>query len=216
MRGKPLLSVLRRFWTIRREEGWVALWFRILGETVYRRVLFFSVELDDLRNPPAGITSRWLRAEEADAYAAFNPTLSAADVQHLLGRGYRCLIMEAGGRTVYGEWVATKQAWIDYLQMPLDVPDRTAYIFGAYTAVEERGKGYGTAAASMSKRMFLEEGLVRRLFCLQPDRGIAYPPVLKNPCRPIYYRGWFGLGPWRIPFRRATKGMPFYAPRLRK
>ncbi len=210
--GNSLRCVIRRAWTIWREEGWLALWFRVLGETVYRRVLLLALDLPPKATVPAGISARWLRAEEAKAYAEFHPTLTAGQVERRLASGERCLVLESEGRFVHGRWTAFQRAWIEYLRLPLPLPDGTAYVYGTYTPPEQRGKGYATTGAVVQALLLHREGFERVMACIQPDRAMAYPPMLKAGYRPVGYFGWVRLGPWRFPFRRNARRFPRYAP----
>lgn len=209
---RPPTAILRRAWTILRTEGWIALWFRVLGETVYRRVLLVELDLPPRPDPPKGIEARWLRAEEASAYAAFHPALSAAEVRRRLAAGERCLVLESEGRMVHGRWCATARAWIEYLQVFLPLPPGAAYVYQSFTPPAERGHGYATAGAVAGGQALHREGFNRTIGCIQPDRAMAYPPIFKAGYRPAGYLGWYRLGWWRIPFRTRTARFPRYAP----
>jgi hypothetical protein len=211
-RGYTLMSVLRRGWTIWREEGWLVLWSRVLGETVYRRVLLLALDLPPRAPMPVDISARWLRMDEAEFYAAFDPALTADQVQHRIASGRRCLVLEIEGRFVHSRWVSSKQAWIEYLSMPLALPDGTVYVYQSHTPGELRGKGYATAGAVLGARLLHREGYERVMSCIQPDRTLAYPPTFKAGYRPVGYLGWFQLG-WRFRFRRSARRFPRYGPR---
>jgi hypothetical protein len=85
--------------------------------------------------------------DEGQSYAAFDPALSADQVQHRIASGQRCLVLEIDGRFVHSRWVSPKRSWIEYLSMPLALPDGTAYVYQSHTPRELRGKGYATAGA---------------------------------------------------------------------
>jgi len=206
-------STIRRALTILRHEGWIALWYRVLGETVYRRVLLLELDLPPRAAAPRGIEARWLRPEEAEAYAAFHPALTVHEVGRRLAAGERCLVLEKDERIVHGRWCAVGRAHIEYLQMPLPLPRGVAYVYQSFTAPEERGSGYASAGAVIGGLMLHREGFDRVLACIQPDRAIVYPPVFNAGYRPAGYLGWFRLGFWRVPFRTKSAGFPWYAPR---
>jgi len=212
----PAQGVLHRAAQIRREEGWLVLWFRILGETIYRRLLVLERSLDD---PPPDwrahcpLQTRWLRPEEASAYASLDGALREAEVAKRLSEGRRCWIAEAGGRIVSGWWVASSKAWIEYLKLDLPLAPGEAYLYQSYTPPELRGRNFSTAGLAAAVRALKEEGFRRALLCIQPDRAIAFPPPLKNGFVPVAWLGWVRCGPWRRVFRRAVKRLPSYVSR---
>lgn len=211
----PRPSILRRAWAILCSEGWLALWFRVLGETVYRRLLLVELDLPPRLAAPEGMTARWLRSGEAPAYAEFHPALTVDEVRRRLAIGERCLVLEDGGRIVHGRWVAHKRAWIEYLRVALPLSSGSVYLYQSYTPPALRGQGYATAGAAAAGHILCREGFERVLGCIQPDRSIAYPPAFKLGYRPVGYIGWYRLGHWRIPFRTTARRFPWYAPPVR-
>ncbi len=212
----PAQGILRRAAQILREEGLLTLWFRILGETVYRRLLLLERTLDKPLpsfRPRGPVETRWLRPEEAAAYASFCGTLSEAEVARRLSEGHRCWIAEAEGRIVHGRWVASSRAWIEYLKLDLPLAPGEAYSYQAYTAPELRGRNLATAAQAAVLGVLKEEGFQRVFLCLQPDRAIAFLPPVKNGFIPVAWLGWVRLGPWRRVFRRPVRRFPSWASR---
>jgi hypothetical protein len=205
--------MLRRALEILRHEGPVALYFRVLGETVYRRLLVLETDLTSTsyaHDPRC----RWLRPEEADAYARFHPVIPEVEVRRRLAAGHRCLVLVLpDGRIAHGIWVALGSAWIEYLQMTLPLPPREAYLFQSFTAPEHRGQRHATAALRALKHTLAREGVERTVSGVQPDLALVYPPAFRGGARPTAYIGWIGLGSWRRAFRRPTSRYPLYAPR---
>ena len=207
--------MIRRALEILRQEGLLALYFRVLGETVYRRLLVFETDLTTTTYAPDP-RFRWLREDEAGAYARFHPVLSEPEVRRRLADGQRCWVLVLpDGAIANGIWVAVGPAWIEYLQMVLPLTPREAYLSQSFTAPAERGRRHATAALRSLKHTLTGEGVIRTVACVQPDRAIAYPPAFRGGARPVAYVGWIGLGPWRRTFRRATDHLPVYAPKPR-
>ena len=208
--------MIRRAGAILRDEGIVALFFRFLGETVYRRVLLLTSDLRD-PEPVADDRCRWLTPDEAAEYAECHRAVSVDEVKRRCQQGQRCWILrQPNGAIAHGLWAAFGSAWIDYLQMDLALGPREAYLYQSFTPPEHRGHGYATIALSAIRAALKAEDFERTVGCIQPDRAIAYPPVFRNRSRPFGYLGWVRVGAWRWTFRRATDHFPFYAPARRQ
>jgi hypothetical protein len=204
--------MIRRALEILRQEGLLALYFRILGETVYRRLLVIETDLTTTQFAPDP-RCRWLRPDEAGAYARVNPVLAEAEVRRRLAEGQRCWVLVLpDGSIAHGIWVSVGPSWIEYLHMTLPLSPRDAYMYQSFTAPEHRGQRYASAAVRALKHAFAQEGIVRSVACVQPDRAIAYPPAFRGGGRPAAYVGWIGIGPWRRTFRRTTNRWPAFAP----
>lgn len=209
------MDMMARAWQVLQHEGALALVYRVLGETVYRRLLLFETELAVAPFEP-DTRCRWLDVGDAHAYALANPELKADEFRRRLGAGLRCWAMVAAdGRLMHALWVASGSAFIDYLDYALPLGTTDAYLFQSYTPAAFRGQRHATVALRALKHALLTEGVRRTVSCVQPDRAIAYPPVFRAGARPVAYVGWIGIGGWRRPFRRPTDRLPWYAPRPR-
>lgn len=207
--------MIARAWQVLRREGTLALVYRVLGETVYRRLLLFETELSGSPFEPDA-RCRWLGADETEAYTHANPELSADEYRRRYRTGLRCWAMIApDGRIMHALWVATGSAIIYYLGYALPLGTTDAYLYQSYTPAEFRGQRYATVALRALKHALMTEGVQRTVSCVQPDRAIAYPPVFRAGARPVACLGWIGVGRWRRPFRRPTDRLPWYAPRPR-
>lgn len=196
-------DILARTWEVLRTEGVSSLWFKILGETCYRRMVLFERRLDDrpveLRLDPSVVASL-LSRDEVDEYVAFHPGSVSSEIRSRLQTGQLCFIARHEGRIVNATWAATSQAAIDYLDAQIHLMPGDAYLYSTYTAPEFRGR---RLASSMR--------IVRHLRGAGYQRSIAAimaenKPALRMMERSGYSRfgmiGYFRLGPWRRLFRR--------------
>jgi GNAT superfamily N-acetyltransferase len=205
--------VIGRAREILRDDGLLALCFRILGETVYRRVLITGSDLTSPLNRPDD-RCRWLKREEAADYARCHPALGEDEIRRRLSEGQRCFALWSSDREIAsGVWVALGCARIDYLQTDLPLDPDEAYLFQSYTPPAHRGRGFSTAVLLAVRHALRQEGYLRTTGCIQPDRSIVYPPLFRSGSTPKGYLGWVRLGAWRWTFRRSTDRFPFYAPR---
>jgi len=203
---------LHRALEIFKTEGLLVLWMRFLGETVYRRLLIFRVDLPLVGQASAAC---WVGGDDALATVRqFNPELTPKEASRRLAMGHRCLVLKEADEWVHCLWVATGDAHTDYLGAEFALATDEAYIYDTYTPPQHRGRGYATAASVGAGRFLLAEGYTRLVYCVQPDRAIAYPPLLRIGAKPVGYIGWVGVGRWRCVFRRTTSSLPFYARRF--
>lgn len=207
------MQLIRRGREIVRDEGWRSLWFRILGQTVYRRLLLIRTDL--LASTfEADARCRWLSIDEAAVYSRFDPTVSAEEVRRRLQAGHRCFVLiDEHSEIVHGMWAAFRRARIAYLQQDLVLGAQEAYLYQSFTTPAHRGKRYATASTRALKHALVAEGFRATVACIQPDRRVAYPPVLRGGSVPTAYIGWIGVGPWRMAFKRVTDRYPWYAPK---
>ena len=202
--------LIRRANVILHEDGLLALGFRVLGETIYRRALLARCDLALAPTPPDG-RCRWLDPADAAAYARFHPELAETEIRRRLAEGHRCWVLTSDGRFAHGLWIAPR-AWIGYLNLEMPLAPNEIYLYQTYTTPALRGRRFATAALRAVAHELRHEGWRRIILCIQPDRSIAYPPLYRAGFQPFGYLGWFRLGPFRWTFRRATNRFPFYAP----
>jgi predicted GNAT family acetyltransferase len=210
MRNSLILRLIRRTRAIIEEDGLLALGFRVLGETVYRRALLARCGTAVADFPPDG-RCRWLDPSEAAAYAQFHLDVTEAEVRRRLAEGHRCWVLISGGQFAHGLWVGPR-AWINYLDLELPLAPNEIYLYQTFTPPALRGCGYATAALRAVLSALHPEGWKRIVLCIQPDRSIAYPPLYRAGFQPFGYLGWYRLGPMRWTFRRTANRFPFYAP----
>ncbi|MBE0659770.1 MAG: GNAT family N-acetyltransferase [Bryobacteraceae bacterium] len=202
--------LFRRAIVILKEDGLLALGFRVLGETVYRRVLLASCNPAHAGAPPDA-RCRWLDPAESAAYARFHPEVAESEIRHRFAEGHRCWVLTSGGQFAHGLWIAPR-AWIGYLELDLPLAPNEIYLYQTFTPPSLRGHGFASAALLAVLSEMRREGWQRVILCIQPDRSIAYSPLYRAGFKPYGYVGWYRVGRTRWTFRRAANRFPFYAP----
>src|SRR4051812_44638951 len=84
-----------------RNEGLTTLWFKLLGETVYRRMVLLERSLDapqELLAAEIPVEFDLLRASDADEYALLRPDTGATEVRRRLELGQLCFSGRHDGR----------------------------------------------------------------------------------------------------------------------
>jgi GNAT superfamily N-acetyltransferase len=183
------------------------LWFKVLGETVYRRLII--VELP-LAPPPAvraasrELTFGFLEPRQVDAYLALRPDQSAAAVAARLRRGDRCFVAREGDRIVSARWTAAGTAWVEYLGRRWLLEPGDVYLYETYTHPDVRGDAVSSAAGTRLARALAAEGWNRIVGGVVPENR----PALRTASKTGYQRtgtmGYVRLGPWRRDFVRRS------------
>ena len=208
---RALRRALRRAAQVLREEGAWSLCYRVLGETVYRRVVVFERRLD---GPVVEVMPRLpvvlglLQETEVDEYAALRPDSDPADVRRRLcrnGNGQQCFTARHGGRLVHVCWVATGRAWIDYLDREVLLAPDEAYTYEAFTAPGFRGQNISPARSSYLQRTLRVAGYRRLLAVIMPENRPAFRPLEKAGYQRAGTLGYFQIGPCRRHFGRLDR-----------
>jgi ribosomal protein S18 acetylase RimI-like enzyme len=199
-RKLPWKQMPRRAWDIWREEGFRSLFFRVLGETVYRRMVLFERPLSD-PIPSAAATIpvevSLLEPSEVDEYAAFHPSLDAAQVRDRLNHGGKCFISRHEGSIVNACWTAEGSVLIDYLGCSIQLAHDEVYVYNNYTSPRFRGCNVSIARAAVMLRHFRELGYRRLIAVVVPENKAAFRSPDKAGYRRMGLIGYIKIGPWR-------------------
>jgi SAM-dependent methyltransferase len=196
---------LQRFAEILREEGVKSLWFKILGETVYRRAVLLE---RPLTAPVARITPSvpvaigLLRTTEVDAYRSFRPEADACDIRRRLANGHRCFVARYEGGIVSAAWLATGRVWVEYLNREIRLATDEAYLYESFTAPGFRGQNIPAVRATYETRYFRDAGFRRLVAISMPENKPALRHAEKAGWQPCGVMGYVKIGPWRYDFCR--------------
>ncbi|MBC7261230.1 MAG: GNAT family N-acetyltransferase, partial [Chloroflexi bacterium] len=204
--GKEIVS---RALEVLRQEGIKSLWFKILGETVYRRMVLFERSLDGPIAeviPRLPVTIRPLRDADVLEYTRFRPEISPDEVHRRLASGQMCFAAWYEGRIVHAAWVAMGRAWIGYLAREVALASDDIYYYESFTAPDFRGQNIAGASLSYMQQALQKAGYRRILAAIMPENKPAFRPVEKTGFRPIGVMGYVRLGPWRWDFIHLRPG----------
>ena len=204
---QTLRSTLHRAAKVLRSEGVRSLGFRILGDTVYRRMILVERHLHEpVVEAQAGIpvTVTVLHENELDEYLAFRPTAVAAEIRSRLEKGYKCFVARQDKEIASACWAAIGSARIDYLGCEIRLADDEAYIFESYTAPRFRNINVAAARGNEMVRHFRDRGYSRFIGALMPENKAAFRPAEKVGYRRFGVIGYVKVGPWRRFFCRVS------------
>ena len=207
-------QIVQRAWQVVHTEGLVSLWFKILGECGYRRVVLFVRQFE---GQPAHVDTRLpvqlgrLQPDELDAYFALRPEADPDDIRHRLATGHICYTARSEGRLIHVCWITTGHAWIAYLDREIDLAPDDVYSYESFTAPEFRGSNIAAARSMYMQETLHAVGYRRAVAVVMPENRSAYGAVEKKPatdglgcCAPSGSENGGGIsGAWR-PADRST------------
>jgi len=202
---RPRFQTLKRAAEIWREEGPKGLWFKTLGETIYRRAVLFERPLTEsgLRvTTSLPVTVGLLDKTEVDEYLSFRPGAHPSEVRSRLEAGHLCFVARHEGRIVSAAWIATGRVWVDYLAREVRLAADEAYLYESFTSPESRGQNIPAVRATYEAQHFREAGYRRLVAVIMPENKPALRHAEKAGWQPFGMLGYIKLGPWRWDFCR--------------
>jgi GNAT superfamily N-acetyltransferase len=202
-------AAARRAREVAAQQGPKALWFKVLGETVYRRLTLYEFRLDwALPSPPPGsaFDLDLLRPEELDDYLELLPATAPEDVRARLRQGHRCLVARAGGRIAHVRWSSTDSVRVDVLGCVFRLAPGNELGYGTFTHPDFRRHGLGRAVRVEMLRRLREEGVTRSLAIVEPENIPAVTFNDRFGSRRIGVIGRLGAGSVRRCFCRMDAG----------
>jgi GNAT superfamily N-acetyltransferase len=191
-----------------RHEGAGSLWFRILGETVYRRVVLMERLLSE---PIAELAAHLpvaidlLKETEVDEYTSFRPEVDPFEIRRRLDAGHRAFVARHGGRIVHAGWAAAGGAWIRYLSCEITLAADEAYQYESFTTPGFRGFNIAPLRITEMMRYFRGAGFRRLIAVVVPENAPAFRPLEKSGYRPFGVMGYVKIGRWRWNFCRMSR-----------
>jgi len=203
-------NVIQRASDILRSEGARVLWFRILGEIVYRRMILFELPLEEPLAAASAcqvpVTISRLQLDEVDEYSAFRPSMDPVEIRSRLEHGHLCWIARSEGTIVHTIWVATGSAWVRYLDCEIRLAPDEAYIYESYTAPAFRRLNINAARARVMARYLCDCSFVRLLALVMPENPAGKQATISSGYRAAGVIGRMSLGPWQRHFSRLVPG----------
>ena len=204
-------QAVQRGWQVFHEEGLWSLWIKVLGETVYRRILLLErllaepVSKEPSRLP---VTVRRLEEEQIGAYAAFQPASDLSDIRRRLKEGHQCYAAWHENRIIRVLWITTGSARIKYLGCRIRLASDEAYLYDSFTRPEYRGQNIPAAMPRHYVPKLLADGIRRMVADILPENQPGLRHAVKNGWKPIGLIGYFKLGPYRHDFCRMYGDSP--------
>ena len=208
-RWTPAAALARAF-EVLRTEGPRSLVLRALGETVYRRLLIFELELGALPAPPPAapnLSFGWLDESRLAEYERLRPG-HAHEADARLRGGHRCFGTWLEGELVAARWIATGSPRVEYLDLTLPLEDGAVYHYDSFTSPGHRRRGLSAVSQARLAEALRNEGRRRIVRAVLPENRAAVRDAEKAGFRRAGTIGFVRIGPWRRDFRRAREAGP--------
>jgi len=185
------------------------LWFAALSSArIYRRLLLLarllSPSAPDIA-APSPIRIAVLAYEDIDAYLAFRPEESGAEIRSRFSRGHLCFAAWHEGQIVHAAWGATHRAPIDYLSREIELGSDEVFVFDAFTATASRGRNLSPLRALAMGHHYRDRGFRRVLTAVLPENRTGLGTLEKIGTQPVGLIGYIGVGSWRWHFCRGRE-----------
>lgn len=195
----------RRAREVLRDEGLRSLFWKLLGETIYRRAWVVERPLAPAATAPPSPSPRAPGCEIGELaeagiadYLDLRPHDDAAALRRRLGDGERCFVACRNGRIEHATWVAVDVARIEYLWRALPLGAGDAYAGEAFTRPSARGAALSVAVADAMAAQLEREGFRRLLGVVMPENRAGVVSTWRWGYRPIGVMRTLRLGPWRL------------------
>ncbi|MBI3798738.1 MAG: hypothetical protein HY268_17450 [Deltaproteobacteria bacterium] len=200
-----LRMTLARASEVLRQEGIRSLWFKLLGDTVYRRLLLVE---RPLREPILEVKARvpieisLLQKSEIAEYREFRAGTDVAEVQSQLDAEDRCVVARHQGRLVAANWATTNHVWLDYLSCEFRLAIDEVYSYDAFAASAFRGQNLLPTLDAEQLHHFCAAGYRRMVSTSLPENRASLRVGAKSGYRPYGLIGYVKIGPWKWHFCR--------------
>jgi RimJ/RimL family protein N-acetyltransferase len=204
-------TIFRRAVQVIQEDGFATLWFKILGETIYRRVFVIERFVDEPIEQVAArvpLTFGWLDTTQIDDYLRLRPEANRDEILRRLRDGQWCLTARSDGQLVYAGWSAAGRARIDYLDREIQLAPDEIYAYEIFTAPDFRGANIPPVAIHFRLRYFGNLGYRRFVAVVVPENWRALRSFRKAGYRVCGTMGYVRIGAWRWDFTRLGKNDP--------
>ncbi len=188
-----------------RGEGPRSLYFKVLGETVYRRLRLIERDISE-NAPPSpcklAVECRRLEPGDVEAYLRFRPEASRDETLWRLEAGHLCVAVWRGREIIHAGWAGLGRCWIEYLDLHVEMAPDAAYVYEVWTAPEYRGQRVSSARWAEMNAGLLAQGVRREIGAVWPENYSVIRSAARGGYRSVGLVGYWGAGGLRWTFCR--------------
>jgi ribosomal protein S18 acetylase RimI-like enzyme len=199
-------AVLRRAKVILWDEGPRSLFFKVLGESVYRRLQFTELRFDEVG--PATLGDHELVKLDQSSFAGYLKVRTDLDehkIDERLRRGDECYAIFVDGEIAQTCWLAARgSARVGYLDCEIRLGARDVYVYEFLVHPVYRRRKLFPAALSRLVVEYRRRGYERIVWAWMPENARAVSVARHWPFRSLGM-----LGYWKIAgFRKYFTSIP--------
>jgi GNAT superfamily N-acetyltransferase len=193
---------LARALSVLRDEGLRSLWFKVLGETLYRRLRLVELRPEDaVQTASLSLEFGFLEPSDAADYLRLRPGGDVATIRQRLARE-RCFGAWHQGTLVSTRWVTAGSVYVDYLGRTVALRPGEVWISDTFTDPAYRGRDVSPAAGAALARWLVEEGVHAQLAGVLPENPLGVRAYEQAGYRPVGTIGYIRIVRWRREFVR--------------
>jgi GNAT superfamily N-acetyltransferase len=200
-------KILRRAHVVIRQQGASALFFKVLGELGYRRVLIYKEVLRrDLDPAPSSLKFdvRTLSQDEVPVILELTPNSDPMAIGARFAAGHICHSAWSGDALVGFIWSAPRRATIEYLNIGVVLPAGSVYTYEIFVKPEYRRTGVAASMISERRRQLLEVGYHTGYSAVMPENTAGVHTHRKMEVLAIGTMTVIWCGPWQRAWLRMT------------
>lgn len=193
-------GLIRRISQVVRKEGVVSLWYKVLGESIYRRLVILEHALPpevQKMKLPGQVEMRLLEPADIAAYLDARPEAIEEDIRGRLAEGQLCFAAWQGDRVVGAVWGATGRAYIEYVDCEIELEPDQVYVYNAFTRLDSRGKHIARERGLFVAQYLQKAGYQRLFGAVMPENKAALRAPNDVGARHVGWLRRYQLGPWR-------------------
>jgi hypothetical protein len=193
-------ELISRIAQVVRKEGLVSLGFKVLGESIYRRLVILEHGLPpefQKMKLPRHVEMRLLEPGDIPAYLDARPEAIEEDIRGRLGEGQRCFAAWQEGRIVGAVWGATGRAYIEYVDCEIELEPDQVYVYNAFTRSDCRGQHIARERGLFVAQYLQKAGYQRLFGAVMPENKGALRAPNDVGARHVGWLRRYQLGPWR-------------------
>lgn len=193
-------GLISRIVQVVRNEGPVSLWFKVLGESIYRRLVILEHALPpevQKMKLPGQVEMRLLEPSETAAYLDARPEAIEEDIRGRLGEGQLCFAAWQEDRVVGAVWGATGRAYIEYVDCEIKLEPDQVYVYNAFTRPDCRGQHIARERGLFVAQYLQKAGYQRLFGAVMPENKAALRAPNDVGAKHVGWLRRYQLGPWR-------------------
>jgi hypothetical protein len=198
-------AILRRAREVLSTEGAQALWFRVLSETVYRRLIVmerpFAAPVARAARPDFVV--ELLPADGVDEYLALRPDADPSELRDRFARAHLCFAARRDGELVGACWGGIGRTWIDALGVWVELAPDVGYLYDLYVVPSARGlNAYRNLLDGLRDHYGFESDTLRALLATANPENRTQRLFERLGCEYVTLLRTLRIGRWRVAWCR--------------